>query len=49
VAAGAIPDSVHVVDVEELAIAYVPGNAVRIKVRAVGDLNLKEDGVATHR
>jgi N-methylhydantoinase A/oxoprolinase/acetone carboxylase beta subunit len=49
VAAGAIPDSVHVVDVEELAIAYVPGNAVRIKVRAVGDLNLREDGVATHR
>jgi N-methylhydantoinase A/oxoprolinase/acetone carboxylase beta subunit len=49
VAAGAVPDSVSVVEVEELAIAYVPGNAVRIKVRAVGDLELKEDAVATSR
>lgn len=49
VEAGAHRNTVHVVDVEELAIAYVPGNAVRIKVRAVGDLDLKEGLVATHR
>lgn len=39
-AAGAAPDSVRIVDVEELSIAYVPGNAVRIKVKAVGDLEI---------
>jgi hypothetical protein len=35
VAAGAVPDSVRIVDQEELALAYVPGNAIRIKVKAV--------------
>lgn len=40
VAAGAVPDSVHVVDIEETTIAYVPGNPIRIKVRTVGDLTL---------
>jgi N-methylhydantoinase A/oxoprolinase/acetone carboxylase beta subunit len=48
VAAGANPDSVRVVDVEELALAYVPGNAVRIKVKAVGDLELGRQTVAAH-
>jgi N-methylhydantoinase A/oxoprolinase/acetone carboxylase beta subunit len=47
VAAGAAPDSVHVVDVEELALAYVPGNAVRIKVKAVGDLAMRRQAIAT--
>jgi N-methylhydantoinase A/oxoprolinase/acetone carboxylase beta subunit len=46
VAAGAKPDSVRIVDVEELALAYVPGNAVRIKVKAVGDLELGRQTVA---
>jgi N-methylhydantoinase A/oxoprolinase/acetone carboxylase beta subunit len=40
VAAGARPESIRIVDVEELALAYVPGNAVRIRVKAVGDLDL---------
>ncbi|ADB52525.1 hydantoinase/oxoprolinase N-terminal domain-containing protein [Conexibacter woesei] len=48
-AAGARPGSVRVVDVEELAIAYVPGNAVRIKVKAVGDLELRGASVAADR
>jgi N-methylhydantoinase A/oxoprolinase/acetone carboxylase beta subunit len=47
VAAGAVPDSVRIVDQEELALAYVPGNAVRIKVKAVGDLQLGRKTVAT--
>jgi N-methylhydantoinase A/oxoprolinase/acetone carboxylase beta subunit len=47
VAAGAHGDSVRIVDVEELALAYVPGNAVRIKVKAVGDLELGRQGVAS--
>ncbi|GEL19748.1 hydantoinase/oxoprolinase N-terminal domain-containing protein [Pseudonocardia asaccharolytica] len=39
-AAGANPGTVQVVDVEEVPIAYLPGNATRIRVRAVGDLTL---------
>jgi N-methylhydantoinase A/oxoprolinase/acetone carboxylase beta subunit len=38
VAAGADRRSVEVVDVEEVPLAYLPGNAVRIAVKAVGDL-----------
>ncbi len=48
-AAGARPDTIRIVDVEELAIAYVPGNAVRIKVKAVGDLELRGVSVAADR
>ncbi len=44
--AGATPDSIRIVDVEELALAYVPGNAVRIKVKAVGDLDMRRTPVA---
>jgi N-methylhydantoinase A/oxoprolinase/acetone carboxylase beta subunit len=40
VAAGATPGSVAVSDVEEVPLAYLPGNAVRIWVKAVGDLAL---------
>jgi N-methylhydantoinase A/oxoprolinase/acetone carboxylase beta subunit len=40
VAAGAAPDTVAVVDIEEVPLAYLPGNATRIRVKAVGDLNL---------
>jgi N-methylhydantoinase A/oxoprolinase/acetone carboxylase beta subunit len=38
VAAGASPESVEIVDVEEVPLAYLPGNATRIMVKAVGDL-----------
>lgn len=36
--AGASPTSVQIVDVDEVPIAYLPGNATRIRVKAVGDL-----------
>lgn len=42
VAAGADPSTVEVVDVEEIPIAYLPGNATRVHVKAVGDLNIQE-------
>jgi len=38
VAAGAARASVQVIDVEEVPLAYIPGGAVRLRVRAVGDL-----------
>jgi len=36
--AGAAAESVDIVDVEEVPLAYLPGNATRIMVKAVGDL-----------
>jgi N-methylhydantoinase A/oxoprolinase/acetone carboxylase beta subunit len=38
VRAGADEDSLEVVEVEEVPLAYLPGNAVRIKVKAAGRL-----------
>lgn len=38
VAAGAVPASVEIVEVEEVPLAYLPGNATRIAVKAVGNL-----------
>lgn len=40
VAAGATRESVAIVDVEDVPLAYLPGNATRIHVRAVGDLGV---------
>ena len=39
VAAGASVDSVEIVDVEDVPVSYLPGNATRIHVKAVGDLH----------
>ena len=49
VAAGATRDTVRVVDVEDVPIAYLPGNATRIRAKAVGELDLKKVGGAAHR
>jgi N-methylhydantoinase A/oxoprolinase/acetone carboxylase beta subunit len=38
--AGADPATVQIVDVEDVPLAYLPGNATRIRVKAVGDLAL---------
>ena len=38
IAAGADPASVQVVDVEEVPLTYVPSNATRVTVKAVGDI-----------
>lgn len=40
IAAGAAPASVGITEVEELPLAYLPGGAVRVRVKAVGDLVL---------
>ncbi|WP_022885710.1 hydantoinase/oxoprolinase N-terminal domain-containing protein [Glaciibacter superstes] len=40
VAAGAKPSSVEIVDFDEVPIPYLPGNATRIRVKAVGDLDM---------
>ena len=38
VAAGADPATLAVVEIEDIPIAYLPGNARRIRVRCVGDV-----------
>jgi N-methylhydantoinase A/oxoprolinase/acetone carboxylase beta subunit len=38
--AGADKETVQIVDVEDVPLAYLPGNATRIRVKAVGDLAL---------
>jgi N-methylhydantoinase A/oxoprolinase/acetone carboxylase beta subunit len=37
--AGARPGTITIVDVEEIPLAYLPGGATRIRVKAVGDLD----------
>ena len=36
--AGAEPDSIEIIEVEEIPLAYLPDAACRIRVKAVGDL-----------
>jgi N-methylhydantoinase A/oxoprolinase/acetone carboxylase beta subunit len=41
VAAGAREETIEVVDVEDVPLAYLPGNATRVRVRVVGELNVR--------
>jgi hypothetical protein len=36
--AGALADTVKVVDVEEVPLTYLPSNSIRVRIKAVGDL-----------
>ena len=38
--AGADPATIEIVDVEDVPLAYLPGNATRVRVKAVGGLRL---------
>ena len=40
IAAGAKPAAVSIVDFDEVPIPYLPGNATRIRAKAVGDLDM---------
>ncbi|WP_137152248.1 hydantoinase/oxoprolinase family protein [Devosia sp. FKR38] len=40
VAAGALRETVAIVDVEDVPLAYLPGNATRVRVKAVGELHV---------
>lgn len=40
IAAGADPATIHIVDVEDIPLAYLPSNATRVRVKAVGELRL---------
>ncbi len=36
--AGADPDTLSVIETEDMPLAYLPGNALRVRVRVVGDI-----------
>lgn len=38
VAAGAVRDTVEIIEVEDVPLAYYPGNTNRVKIKAAGDL-----------
>ena len=38
--AGALPGSVHITNVEEIPLSYVPGSVVRLRIKAAGELAL---------
>jgi hypothetical protein len=40
---------VQIVEVEEVPLTYLPGNATRIRVKAVGDLDLGGETNAAYR
>jgi N-methylhydantoinase A/oxoprolinase/acetone carboxylase beta subunit len=40
VSAGASRESIEIVDVEDVPLAYLPGNATRVRVKAVGELHV---------
>ena len=46
IASGAAPDTVELVDIDEIPLAYLPSNAVLIRLRAVGDLEVEPDAIA---
>jgi N-methylhydantoinase A/oxoprolinase/acetone carboxylase beta subunit len=41
IAAGAAIDTIKIIDIEELPLQYLPGGAVRVRVKAVGDLRIE--------
>ena len=38
--AGADPDTIRVIDIDEIPLAYLPGQSARVRVKAIGDLPL---------
>jgi hypothetical protein len=40
VASGAVAETVEIAEVDEIPLAYLPSNAVRLRLKAVGDLAL---------
>ncbi len=45
IAAGAKPDTLEVVEIEDVPLSYLPGNATRIRVKVVGDLSSIQRGI----
>ena len=39
VEAGAVRETVEIIEMEDVPLAYYPGNTNRVKIKAAGDLN----------
>jgi len=48
VRAGACPETLTVVEVEDLPLAYLPGNSLRVRVRVVGEIAAADDAGRRH-
>ncbi len=46
VAGGAVADSIEVIESEDFPLSYLPGNALRVRVRVVGEAALKTSALA---
>lgn len=42
IAAGAEPETISIVDIEDVPLAYLPGNATRVRVKAAGNLSVNQ-------
>ncbi len=42
IAAGADPETLETVDVEDMPLAYLPGNALRVRVRVAGEMRARQ-------
>ena len=38
ISAGGAPETIEIVEIEEIPLTYLPSNAVRIRTKAVGNL-----------
>lgn len=41
ISAGASPTSLRMIDAEDIPISYLPGNAIRVRVRVIGDVKAR--------
>ena len=48
VAGGGSPESVEIVDIEEILLSYLPGRSVQLRVKAVGDLTEHSPAATGH-
>ena len=49
IAGGGSPESVEIVDVEEVSLSYLPGRSMQLRIKAVGDLTERSPAVTSHR
>ena len=49
IAGGGSPESVEIVDIEEVSLSYLPGRSVQLRIKAVGNLTERSPAASGHR
>ena len=49
IAGGGNPESVEIMDIEEVSLSYLPGRSVQLRIKAVGDLTERSPAATGHR